>query len=209
MLFEAVASMFYYPAFVWVYSLRLPREIDFLEENLHTARRSKQRVTGTICHQKKLMQRKSLYSLIAVVLTLTLISCDPCANLDCISDNYFGQFRIVSKTDGKDLVFGPNAIYDQAKIKFYSLNGTDTTFFQYTTAKFPGSGYDSVLYVSFFPETKAPAYIMLNNLDTDTLTITYNTFDTKCCGTITTIAKFKYNNTIDIPGDQGTQEIRK
>ena len=155
------------------------------------------------------MQRKSLYSLFAFILALTLISCDPCDNLDCISDNHFGQFRIVSKTDGKDLVFGPNAIYDQTKIKFYSLNGTDTTFFQYSPTKFPGSGYDSILYVRFYPETTTPAYIKLSNLDTDTLTITYNTFKTKCCGTITEITKFKYNNIIDIPGDQGTQEIKK
>jgi hypothetical protein len=93
------------------------------------------------------MQRKSLYSLFASILALTLISCDPCDNLDCISDNHFGQFRIVSKTDGKDLVFGPNAIYDQTKIKFYSLNGNDTTFFQYTPTKFPGSGYDSIDFI--------------------------------------------------------------
>jgi hypothetical protein len=29
------------------------------------------------------------------------------------------------------------------------------------------------------------------------------------CGTITEITKFRYNNTIEIPGDQGTQEIKK
>ncbi len=140
---------------------------------------------------------------------LALVSCDPCDNLDCISDNYFGQFRIVSKTDGKDLVFGPDAIYDKTKIRFYSLNGADTMFFSYEPLKFAGVGYDSILYVNFFPETKTPAYIKLNDLDTDTLTITYNTFSTKCCGTITEIVKFRYNNSIDIPGDQGTQALRK
>ena len=155
------------------------------------------------------MQRKSLYSLLAFTLTLTLISCDPCDNLDCLTDNHFGQFRILSKIDGKDLVFGPNAIYDQTKIKFYSLNGTDTTFFQYAPTKFPGSGYDSILNVRFYPETKTPVYIKLNNLDTDTLTITYNTFKTKCCGSITEIIKFRYNNILDILGNQGTQEIKK
>lgn len=155
------------------------------------------------------MQRQPLYPLFAFILALTIISCDPCDNLDCISDNHFGQFHIVSKTDGKDLVFGPNAIYDPSKIKFYSLNGTDTTFFQYTPIKFPGNGYDSILYVRFYPETSTPAYMKLDNLDTDTLAITYNTFKTKCCGTITEITKFRYNNSIDIPGNQGTQEIRK
>lgn len=34
-------------------------------------------------------------------------------------------------------------------------------------------------------------------------------FDTKCCGTITEITKFRFNNSADIPGSQGTQELRK
>ena len=157
------------------------------------------------------MQRQPLYFFIAFILTLTIISCNrnQCDNLDCISDTDFGQFRIVSKTDGKDLVFGSNAIYDPTKIKFYSLNGTDTSFFQYLPTKFPGNGYDSILYVRFYPQTSKPVYMKLNNLDTDTLAITYNTFKTKCCGMITEIAKFKYNNTIDISGNNGTQEIKK
>lgn len=155
------------------------------------------------------MHRNSLYSLFPFLLTLTCISCDPCKNLDCVYDNHFGQFRIVSKTNGQDLVFGPNAIYDNTKIKFYSLSGTDTTFFQYSATKSPGNGYDSILYIRFYPETSTPAYIKLNDLDTDTLTITYNSYGTKCCGTITEIIKYKYNNLTDIPGNQGTQEIRK
>lgn len=155
------------------------------------------------------MQSKLFYYLFICLFAFTTISCDPCENLDCITSNYFGQFRIVSKTDGKDLVFGPNAIYDPTKIKFYSLNGTDTTFFEYTPEKLPGIGYDSILYVRFYPEVVTPTYIKLNNVEIDTLTITYNTFKTKCCGTITEIANYKYNNVIDIPGNLGTQDIRK
>lgn len=155
------------------------------------------------------MQRQPLFFFSIVILTLALVSCDPCAHFDCITDNHFGQFRIVNKADGKDLVFGPGAIYDKAKIQFYSLNDGDTTFFQYTPIQLSGSGYDSILYVRFYPETATPAYMKLNDLDTDTLLITYNTFKTKCCGTITEITKFRYNNSVDIPGDQGTQEIRK
>jgi hypothetical protein len=115
----------------------------------------------------------------------------------------------VNKTDGKDLVFGPNAIYDQSKIKFYSVKGTDTTFFQYSPVKAPGNGYDSILQVNFHPETTTPVYIKLSNLDTDTLAITYNSYKTKCCGTITEITNFRYNNSIDMPGNKGTQEIKK
>ena len=31
-------------------------------------------------------------------------SCDKCGNLDCLTDNDYGQFRIVRASDGKDLV---------------------------------------------------------------------------------------------------------
>ncbi len=153
------------------------------------------------------MRQIGLFILISF--NLILISCDPCANLDCKTDNRFGQFRIVSKLDGKDLVFGPNRTYDKDKIKFYTLNGNDTTYFQYIPTKFPGNGYDSILYIRFFPEATTPTYMKLSDTDVDTLNITYNTFKTKCCGTITEIIKFGYNNSVDIPGNQGTQEIRK
>jgi hypothetical protein len=97
------------------------------------------------------MQRQSLYPSSALILVLILISCDPCRYLDCVVDDHFGKFKIVSKIDGKDLVFGPNAIYDKTKIKFYSLNGIDTNFFQYTPTRISSSGYDSILYVRFLP----------------------------------------------------------
>jgi len=152
---------------------------------------------------------RQLLSSIFLAFSLTIFSCDPCDNLDCITDNHFGQFRIISKIDSKDLVFGSNAIYDKSKIKFYSLQGNDTIFFQYSPIKFAGNGYDSILHVRFYPEVSTLANLNLSDTDTDTLAVIYNTFKTKCCGTITEIKKFRYNNSIDIPGDQGTQEIKK
>ncbi len=153
--------------------------------------------------------RQTVLSIFLFALSSMIASCDPCRNLDCISDNLLGQFRIVSKTDGKDLVFGPHAVYDPAKIKFYSLNGTDTIFFQYRPTSFRGTGSDSILSVRFFPIPTTAAYMILNNADTDTLTITSTTFTTKCCGTITDIVKFRHNNNPDIPGNKGVQEIDK
>ena len=138
-----------------------------------------------------------------------LLSCDSCNHLDCITDNYSGQFRIISKIDDSDLVFGPHSKYDPAEIKFYSIQGVDTTFFEYDPIKFPGSGYDSILYVRFSPKTTTTLFMQLDNLDIDTLALTHKTFKTKCCGTITEIINFRYNQNTDIPGNQGTQEIRK
>lgn len=145
--------------------------------------------------------------LLATIATL-LTSCDPCSNLDCATDNYYGQFRIVNATTRNDLVFGANRVYDKNQIKFYSLKGPDTTFFDHQTIKFGGAGYDSILHVRFYPQTDV-AYMRLSNSDIDTLNISYKTTQTKCCGTITEITNFRYNNAVDIPGDRGTQELKK
>jgi hypothetical protein len=145
---------------------------------------------------------------LTIITGLVFYSCDPCNNLDCLSDNYNGQFRIVSAANGKYLVFGPDKIYNKEQIKFYSLRGADTTLFGYQTIRFPGTGYDSILHVSFFPKADT-AYMLLSNGDVDTLMISYRTFDTKCCGIITEIENFRFNNAVNIPGDTGTQEIKK
>lgn len=147
------------------------------------------------------------YFTLTITLGFVFFSCDPCSNLDCRSDNYNGQFRIVSATDGKDLVFGQTKVYDKNQIKFYSIKGLDTTFFDYQTIKFPNTGYDSILHVRFFPKADT-AYMQLSNSDVDTLSITYNTIDSRCCGTITEINGFVLNNSTNIPG-KGTQEIKK
>lgn len=132
---------------------------------------------------------------------------DPCRNLDCISSIDYGQFRIVRKTDDKDLVFGPNKIYDKNNIKFYSLDGADTHFFNYRATK--GSGqFDSILYVDFSPITDV-VYMKLSDNDIDTLNISYKVYGTKCCGTITEITKFRFNDTLDITGGYGTTIIEK
>jgi hypothetical protein len=155
----------------------------------------------------KTLMRLFLFFLTATMVT-TLFSCDPCSNLDCASDNYYGQFRIVSASTGNDLVFGTNRVYDKNQIKFYSLKGTDTTFFEYQTIKFGGTGYDSILYVRFYPQTDV-TYMRLSNGDIDTLNISYKTTQTKCCGSITEITNFRHNNAVDVPGDKGTQELKK
>lgn len=151
---------------------------------------------------------RSIFFFLTAYLAALLFSCDPCKNLDCASDNFNGQFRIVSAVTGNDLVFGPNRLYDKNQIRFYSLKGTDTTLFSFEAIRFGGTGYDSILDVRFFPKTDI-AYMRLSNGDIDTLNISYKTTDTKCCGTISVITNFLYNNSVDIPGDKGTQELRK
>ncbi len=163
-------------------------------------------LAGCYC-LRTVMKSKVFYTLLLLVFFSG--GCDPCANLDCLSSNYHAQFRILSKDDGRDLVFGPDAVYDPLGIEFFALNGADTIFFQYDPIRFPNTGHDSILLVHFYPETTAPVFMRLNAADTDTLQLSYRTFVTKCCGTITEITKFRYNNSVDLPGSAGTQELRK
>ncbi len=136
-----------------------------------------------------------------------IYSCNPCKNVDPPSPNY-GAFRIVGKIDGKDLVFGSNKVYNKNLIRFYSLQGQDTTFLNYHPIKSLGIGYDSILMVEFSwnPET---AYMRLSDGDIDTFNVTYQSRPHKCYPTLTEITSFRYNNLIVIPPSDGVYELKK
>lgn len=78
---------------------------------------------------------------------VTFYSCDKCRYLDCYFGDTSGRFRIISKINGNDLVFGNNSIYDKSKLKFFSLNGNDTSFFQYDYEPSSSNFRDSILKV--------------------------------------------------------------
>jgi hypothetical protein len=138
---------------------------------------------------------------------MSLVACDPCRNLDCQASN-IGEFRIISKTDNEDLIFGPNKIYNLEQVKFYSLSGIDTTFFAKNAIYHPGSGYDSLITVQFLP-TVPTAYIRLSNGDIDTLHLIYQSTATKCCGTVSEIINMELNNATDLGNNSGPAEIKK
>lgn len=146
----------------------------------------------------------------AAIVAFELCSCDPCNNLDCAASNYSGQFRIIKNSDSSDLVFGSKKLYDKDQIKFYSINNNnDTNYFDYKPVRFGGVGYDSILYVFLYPQTLSSVYLKLSDTDTDTLTMTFQSFKTKCCGKITEIDKLFYNGVSLITGTEGTRIIKK
>lgn len=147
--------------------------------------------------------------LLLATLALGLYSCDPCRNLDCQSSSYSGQFSFLSKQNGLNLVFGLRKVYDKTKIKFYSINKNDTTYYDYTVRTSGIAQSDSILDVSFYPAPTANVYIKLSNSDTDTLAITFKTFTSQCCGKITEIDKFLYNNSTEFSGSPTTKIILK
>ena len=135
-------------------------------------------------------------------------SCNQCNYLDCAGDNYYGQFRIISSVDGKDLVFGQNAVYNKNYIRFYSIKDKDTIFFDSENIKWSGGVSDSMIQVKFLPKTDT-AFMRLSDGDVDTLAVTFKTLDTKCCGNITEISNFRFNNKFDLAGSKGVQSIKK
>jgi hypothetical protein len=143
-----------------------------------------------------------------LLIAILYASCT-CANLDCKADDFYGQFRIVRAADNADLVFGAQRIYDKDNIRFYALRGTDTTFFDYAPAAFGGvTPGDSILRVQFRPRSDT-AYMRLSNGDVDTLALSFKTYGTKCCGTVTEITNFRWNNKEDLPGNSDTQLLKK
>ena len=91
---------------------------------------------------------------------------------------------------------------------FYALKGTDTTVYETKAVLFPHTGFDSILTVNFFPETST-AFIRLGNGDIDTLDLTFISNNTKCCGIVTEIDNFRFNNATNLGNNKETREIKK
>ena len=147
-------------------------------------------------------------ALFALVLMLLVTACDPCRNLDCVFNDYSGSFRLVRASNNSDLVFGSQKQYTPNQISFFSVRSGDTTFFEHHATYRAGAGYDSVIEVRFLPNTDT-AFIRLGNSDVDTLKLTYNTYNTRCCGTITEVKNFRFNNAADLGGSRGVRTIAK
>jgi hypothetical protein len=154
--------------------------------------------------------KKTIFISLISFCVITFYACDKCRLLDCSVTDTSALFRVVDKSNGKDLVFGNNPIYDKNKIKFFTLNGTDTTFFKCSPEnKYGISTQDSILKVYFPENVQMQVLIQLNNVDTDTLRLSYNTENTKCCGSVTTISKFLYNTTNDLGGNDQVKILKK
>jgi hypothetical protein len=127
--------------------------------------------------------------IIAFVFAL-LNSCNPCRNLDCISSNYTLRFRLLDRNTEYDLFFGQQSIYDPNETVFYTLNGSDTTIYDYN---FTTYGTDSIISVDFFPQSNE-IYMEFDNGDIDTFYVNYDTESTECCGVVTTVSKIIYQS---------------
>ena len=133
---------------------------------------------------------------------------NPCkdSNIVC-RDSYESLFRLISKTDGKDLIFGSTGLYDKSKIRVFSVTGNDTTFANYQPYRLVMEGYDSVSHFNL--SSKADTlYIQLNNSDVDTIAVSYGQAEGRCCS-FNAIRFMNYNNTGALPNFNGTVEFKK
>lgn len=137
---------------------------------------------------------------------LTLTSC--CiGNRKCDLGNNYSNFRIIDKTNGNDLLFGSTKIYNKDSITFFSLNADDTIF--HRSYPYANPGQDSVLFVEFDYRKQTTVFVRLNNVDIDTLILTYPTITLRCCPDITSVKPISYNNrTVDQNSD-GTTILKK
>ena len=136
---------------------------------------------------------------IAPVLLLLVVSLASCClgNRKCNQDDHSARFRILSASNGQDLVFGSSAIYNKNSIKFYSLNGIDTIFHHYGAGPNPNPGQDSLLYVDFDYRKKETVFVALNTSDTDTLIVKYKLIDASpCCQDYTAPEPASYNSNL-------------
>jgi hypothetical protein len=141
-------------------------------------------------------KRLSIYSAM-LMFAIIFWGCSKCNKVICPSepgDNI--RFSILNKNNNTNLVFGPSAIYDKNKIRFYYLAGADTINISYQPAAFSGSNTDSVLFVLFDKTLTTDAYCKLSNSDVDTLQVSFKTEEQDCCGPVTSLTSIRYNNTI-------------
>lgn len=128
-----------------------------------------------------------------LLLLLIIAGCDPCGNLECVTDEQL-ELEIKDKVTGKDLLTGSSKRYDTSVIRFYSLKGADTVKLYYGFYKNPSfSTPDSTGRFYVYTNDANPIYIRLNAMDTDTLRLNYEASRTKCCGIISSITAATHN----------------
>jgi non-ribosomal peptide synthetase component E (peptide arylation enzyme) len=144
------------------------------------------------------------------LLLLFLLSACCIGTRECLPPySGYAGLRIVSASDGRDLVFGQNSVYDRSKIAFYTLSGSDTTLFEFKAEKANSAEHDSVLIVNFFPAAET-AYMRLSNGDIDTLKLAFRTHKkTSCCNASSELNTITYNNAYELNVRNGAQEVKK
>ena len=150
---------------------------------------------------------KILFLFLIIFFTGCIID-KPCKDPNMVCpDSFESTFRIVSLDDGRDLVFGLSSIYDNSKIKIFSLKGRDTTFADYQADRLMRNSYDSIMRFRISSQVDT-LYVRLSSSDLDTISISYGISKGRCCS-YNSIRTLNYNNSGSLPNFNGTVEFKK
>jgi hypothetical protein len=148
-----------------------------------------------------------------VFFTITILSVHSCIDKPCedsggvCNDTYESLFRVVSISTGKDLVYGPDKIYNSSAVSMFFKTGTGISYATCEPYGLIKDGYDSVLlfHLASIVDT---LYMKLENTDVDTLLLSYGAREGKCCS-YNSIKEISFNGSNFLPNYNGTVEFRK
>lgn len=136
--------------------------------------------------------RKTLKFTLTGFIFVFLTSCGPCRNLDCISSTYDFSFQIVDENTGRNLVFGPDAIFEYKEIRLYSIIGSDTVIYPTRVKGLDLQSQDKLIIVEVFPPTGV-LFLEYPDKSRDTLSLTFSQTETQCCGSVVTMTSITRN----------------
>ena len=154
------------------------------------------------------MKNIKIFSLFLVIFLAACNIDRPCKDSNLVCPDWFeSTFRIVSKSDGRDLVFGPRSIYDYSTIRVFSLKLGDTTFADFKADRLVLNGYDSIMRFKILSKADT-LHIELSSSDIDTIKVSYGQSQGRCCS-FNSIRTLNYNNSGALPNCNGTVEFKK
>lgn len=134
------------------------------------------------------------FILCIVILSFGILwSCSPCRDADAAISIYELRFRLLDRTTGDNLLFGPNATLTLDDLKLYSLVGKDTLFYPLI----PRQGFDSKnqnnqVFTEIFPPA-SDVFLEYPDKTRDILFVTFSQRETECWGLLTNISSITRN----------------
>ena len=131
-----------------------------------------------------------------------------CRYVDCLYDDYSCAFVIKSKNNGEDLIFGEKSSYNRNNMTCFSVSQNDTIYYEISFIEYHSKISDSAISIQFYPETSNQIYFKIDNIDSDTIILKFNSYNTTCCGNITEISNVNINR-VNYPRNKGPIQIYK
>ena len=144
--------------------------------------------------------------LIVLVFTLfiVIVSCGKEVYCDCIGENPDIYIRIINEKDSTDLLFGETNIYSSKEISAYTLDSNSSIDLDVRTLNYGGGVSDSILVLENPDFTFSSVILDYGNLDVDTLTISFETLESECCGVIRRVNSVLHNGIESYDGSIST-----